>query len=440
MTTLSNSTREIKISVIIPVYNVEGYIDACIASLKGQTLKELEFIFVDDCGTDASMRLVEAFSFEDSRVRIIRNPRNLGAGPSRNAGIEAARGEYLSFVDPDDWLDFRFYEFLYQGSLVSQADIVKGTRIKVVRANSSQKTIKAANNLNKTSVNSIIRKTQRHKGPLFCVFTVEHQSAIYHHRLFDDSVACYGTTSNAEDTTFLLRVCLKQPVIKIEDNAVYYYVKRNGSATGAFSKKRAFEELASFKEKVDSVQASRGQWVKDEYTALYLIRMVSGYFTNAVASRHYYGKWDDNDIARYEQGLKESMQKVEQLFPHLSLPYSQFAELCAVQEYGRWIPIGAVEGIFTYYDVIREWTVFLTDYPDAEEKYIAGYAKSLIRAIAAGLTSRKDGRGEDSFKTICKQFKRLSAKQRQAVILAIPHSILLFIKRRIRKAINGFSK
>ena len=84
------------VSVILPVYNVEPWIGDCIESLKKQKLLGLEFIFVDDCGTDNSMRAVEAWAAEDARVHIIRNPQNLGAGPSRNAGIETVRGILLN--------------------------------------------------------------------------------------------------------------------------------------------------------------------------------------------------------------------------------------------------------------------------------------------------------------------------------------------------------
>ena len=101
------------ISVILPVYNVEPYIGACIESLKRQSFRDLEFIFVDDCSTDNSVAVIEDFARTDPRVRIIRNTENLGSGPTRNRGIEAAKGEYLSFIDPDDWIAPDFYERLY---------------------------------------------------------------------------------------------------------------------------------------------------------------------------------------------------------------------------------------------------------------------------------------------------------------------------------------
>lgn len=77
----------IKVSVVLPVYNVADYIGRCIESSQAQTLSELEFIFVDDCCMDDSMRVAEAWAGQDERVRILCNDKNLGAGASRNHGI-----------------------------------------------------------------------------------------------------------------------------------------------------------------------------------------------------------------------------------------------------------------------------------------------------------------------------------------------------------------
>lgn len=115
----------IKVSVILPVYNVEKFIGRCIESLKVQTLNDLEFIFVDDCGKDSSMKHVEEFAASDSRVRIIRNDKNMGAGASRNAGIEAAQGRYLSFIDPDDYISSDFFVRLYSKAIITDSEVAK---------------------------------------------------------------------------------------------------------------------------------------------------------------------------------------------------------------------------------------------------------------------------------------------------------------------------
>jgi len=92
------------ISVVIPLYNTKKYLERFIASLQSQTFKDFEAIFVDDASTDGGPALVEGFISGDPRIKLIRSPRNMGAGAARNAGIRAASGETLCFADPDDLL------------------------------------------------------------------------------------------------------------------------------------------------------------------------------------------------------------------------------------------------------------------------------------------------------------------------------------------------
>jgi glycosyltransferase involved in cell wall biosynthesis len=94
-----------KVSVIVPVWNPGSGISRCIGSLRNQTLDDIEMIFVDDCGTDGAMDVVRAAEKEDPRIRIMENSKNIGPGISRNKGIEVARGDYLSFIDADDYVN-----------------------------------------------------------------------------------------------------------------------------------------------------------------------------------------------------------------------------------------------------------------------------------------------------------------------------------------------
>ena len=97
------------ISVIIPVYNVRSYLEKCFASVAGQNWRNLEIILVDDGSTDGSGELCEELARRDSRVRVI-HKKNGGLGSARNAGIDAAKGEILSFVDSDDWIEGGMYD------------------------------------------------------------------------------------------------------------------------------------------------------------------------------------------------------------------------------------------------------------------------------------------------------------------------------------------
>ncbi len=102
------------ISVIIPVYNTERYIDRCLESVTSQSVSDIEVICVDDASTDGTPALLEAWKERDPRVRVIRNAENMLESVSRNVGLEAARGDYVYFIDSDDWIDQGYLEAMLE--------------------------------------------------------------------------------------------------------------------------------------------------------------------------------------------------------------------------------------------------------------------------------------------------------------------------------------
>lgn len=116
----------VKVSVIVPVYNVARFLTQCIDSLVNQTLKDIEIICVNDGSTDDSLKILQKYADADSRVKVL-NQNNMGVGGARNTGLAFANGEYIGFVDPDDWVDLDWYEKLYSTALGTGADIVRAT-------------------------------------------------------------------------------------------------------------------------------------------------------------------------------------------------------------------------------------------------------------------------------------------------------------------------
>ena len=114
---------EPKVSVIIPVYNVEQYLRECLDSVVNQTLKEIEIICVDDGSTDSSLEILKEYAEKDNRITVMKQT-NLHAGVARNAGLAVARGEYLSFLDSDDWFELNMLEESYKKACEQNADIV----------------------------------------------------------------------------------------------------------------------------------------------------------------------------------------------------------------------------------------------------------------------------------------------------------------------------
>ena len=117
--------NSVKISIIIPVYNVEKYISQCLDSAINQSLKDIEIIIVDDCGSDNSMDIAQEYAKNDSRIKIIKNSQNQGPFTSRNNAVLAANGEYLVFLDSDDFLDLKACEIAYNATKDGYYDIIK---------------------------------------------------------------------------------------------------------------------------------------------------------------------------------------------------------------------------------------------------------------------------------------------------------------------------
>ena len=122
--------RESQISVIVPVYNVEKYLARCVDSILAQTYENLEVILVDDGATDRSGLICDEFASKDSRVKVI-HKKNGGLSSARNAGLETAAGEYIAFVDSDDWIEPDAYAHMMQLMKKHQVKLVCGGRYDV---------------------------------------------------------------------------------------------------------------------------------------------------------------------------------------------------------------------------------------------------------------------------------------------------------------------
>lgn len=117
-----------KVSVVIPVYNVEKYIERCLHSLFGQTLDNIEYIFVNDCSTDSSIdkisEILKLYPYRRDQTFVLNHNINRGVGAARTTGINAATGDYIIHCDPDDYVETDMYEKLYDKALDTNADMV----------------------------------------------------------------------------------------------------------------------------------------------------------------------------------------------------------------------------------------------------------------------------------------------------------------------------
>jgi glycosyltransferase involved in cell wall biosynthesis len=114
-----------KVSIIVPIYNVEKYIRQCIDSLINQTLQDIEIILVDDGSPDNCGSIIDEYASNDDRIKVIHQV-NIGLGMARNSGLSLASGEYIGFVDSDDWVELSSFENLYKQAIKVDSDIIKG--------------------------------------------------------------------------------------------------------------------------------------------------------------------------------------------------------------------------------------------------------------------------------------------------------------------------
>lgn len=130
--------EEIELSIIVPVYNVEKYLPICLDSIINQTFKKWELIIVDDASTDKSSEIIHTYSSAYNNIVPIFLKHNIGVGNARNKGIEIAKGQYIGFVDADDWIDQNFYKKLISNIIKDKSDIaICGVKTEYVNAKSS---------------------------------------------------------------------------------------------------------------------------------------------------------------------------------------------------------------------------------------------------------------------------------------------------------------
>lgn len=122
-----------KVSILVPIYKAEKCLERCVRSLFEQTYSDLEFVFVDDCSPDDSIavleKVVREYPARKDQMRLLRNNSNCGVAATRNLAIESARGEFICFVDADDWLQLNAIELLVERQLSENADIVYGSAL-----------------------------------------------------------------------------------------------------------------------------------------------------------------------------------------------------------------------------------------------------------------------------------------------------------------------
>lgn len=230
------------ISVIVPVYNAEQYLNRCVQSIVSQTFSDLEIILIDDGSEDKSGTLCDMWAKKDSRIRVI-HQKNSGAGAARNRGLSVATGECIGFVDSDDWIDFCMYEVLYKELRKNHADVamanMKSSRSDSSKANKldARYDVEIKNkddmlqwffrvNGESSSINSMCIKLISKK--ILKTFSFKEGT------ICEDVYASFYTIMHAETTVFI-------------DKAYYNYFQNNYGVTKSQVTKKDFEYIRTYK-------------------------------------------------------------------------------------------------------------------------------------------------------------------------------------------------
>ena len=222
-----------KISIIVPVYNVEKYLPKCLDSLINQTLKDIEIIAVNDGSTDNSLSVLKEYAQKDSRIVII-DKENSGPGACRNIGIEKAKGEFIQFVDSDDWIEPETCEVCYQKAIEHNVGMVS-FNAKMIH---SKKTTplyyyntKKEKLVSLDDTISLLFKSPFHSWH----FLLKKDFLTQHQIKYPENIFW------CEDVPFVLRCWLLSNKVILLPNSFYNYIRRCQSIT--FDSNRAFDIL-----------------------------------------------------------------------------------------------------------------------------------------------------------------------------------------------------
>lgn len=210
-----------KVSIIVPTYNNEKYLAKCLFSLAKQTLKEIEIIVVNDGSEDNTSSILDLFEQYDKRFKII-NQVHSKQGAARNNGTKHASGEYIGFVDSDDWVDFDYFEKLYNAAKKYNSDIALATNVRIGNGK-TKKRLNIKNEIFVTTLQEKIDLTNQAKNPCPTNKIYKKEMLINNSITWPENVYC-------EDKLFTIKaIYYANGIVSVPD--IYYYYYRNPDST-----------------------------------------------------------------------------------------------------------------------------------------------------------------------------------------------------------------
>lgn len=256
------------ISVIIPVYNVEKYLRKCVDSVLGQTFKDIEIILVDDGSTDGCGKICDEYAEKDSRIRVI-HKENGGLSCARNAGLDIARGEYIGFVDSDDYVSAEMYEKLLAAAKEYSANLIC-CNIMNVSENENGEEISCVSETCGGKRGLCLPNEILDDVKTLSVFYPSACNKLYSKEIFTN--IRYPEGFWYEDKYVLLDIiCAANAIVCIGDSLYYYYMRQGSIIHTAFNPKTFFILKSKWKQinffiergNADIVSLEAGEYIRD---------------------------------------------------------------------------------------------------------------------------------------------------------------------------------
>lgn len=223
------------LSIIVPVYNTEKYVSRCLETIINQSICDYEIIIINDASTDNSDKIIRNRISGLKNVKYYALKKNIGVGNARNVGIKNSSGQYIGFIDSDDWIDSSYYEIMVQSIINNNADIcISGI---------------------KTEIDDIYFPKYRYEYPFNTLIDGEFglhsltdmynhdirispivNNKIYRKSLIKDNKLQFDKSRRSQDNYFTFMVLVYAEKISLVNNTFYHYYQRTGSATHDFSK------------------------------------------------------------------------------------------------------------------------------------------------------------------------------------------------------------
>lgn len=259
------------ISVIVPVYNMEQYLERCINSIKKQSYSNLEIILVDDGSTDHSADMCDTYAQEDQRIKVIHKV-NGGLSDARNAGLAIATGTYIGYVDSDDWIEPQMYQKMYEACIENEAQVAVCRYAKVY----SDETIRGGNHKTTVFERDSILKVYLSDNSDYIVYN-SVWSKLFAREIIVGEIFPVG--KNSEDIMYTTRAFCKVTKAVYVDECLYNYVlDREGSIMNVNRTERMFQdEIPFWREHIAYIR----QHVSDEMgdmAAYYFYRRMLSYY------------------------------------------------------------------------------------------------------------------------------------------------------------------